>query len=178
MTIRFFMLHAHYRSTLDFSNEALQAAEKGLDRLMNAVETLDRLTPAAESTVDVGDLEGRYTEAMNDDLNSPVAIAALFDWTRTINQLHEGAQKISADDLARLQKLVHTIVFDVLGLRDEKAASSDDHLAPVMELVLELRKGAKEEKNWALSDKIRDGLAAAGIKVMDKKDGTSEWQLQ
>jgi cysteinyl-tRNA synthetase len=178
MTIRFFMLHAHYRSTLDFSNEALQAAEKGLDRLINAVETLDRLTPSVESTVDVGDLEGRYTEAMNDDLNSPVAIAALFDWTRTINQLHEGQQKISAADLERLQKLFHTIVFDILGLRNEKTATTNDQLAPVMELVLELRRGAKEEKNWALSDKIRDGLSAAGIKVMDKKDGTSEWQLQ
>jgi cysteinyl-tRNA synthetase len=145
---------------------------------MNAVETLDKLVAGAESTVDVGELEKRYTEAMNDDLNSPVAIAALFDWTRTINQLHEGTQKISADDLARLKKLFHAIVFDVLALRNEKAATTSDHLAPVMSLLLELRRGAKEEKNWALSDKIRDGLAAAGIKVMDKKDGTSEWQLQ
>jgi cysteinyl-tRNA synthetase len=180
MTIRFFMLQAHYRSTLDFSNEALQAAEKGLDRLMNAVDTLDKLVAGTESTVDVSDLENRYTEAMNDDLNSPVAIAALFDWTRTINQLHEGAQKISADDLAQLQKLVHTIVFDVLGLRNEKAGdgASAGHLALVVDFLLEMRAEAKATKDWATSDRIRDRLATAGIRVKDRKDAHSEWEIE
>jgi cysteinyl-tRNA synthetase len=180
MTIRFFMLQAHYRSTLDFSNEALQAAEKGLDRLMNAVETLDKLVASAESTVDMGDLERRYAEAMNDDLNSPVAIAALFDWTRTINQLHEGAQKISADDLARLQKLIHTIVFDVLGLCNEKAGdgAGAGHLAPVVDFLLEMRAEAKAAKDWATSDRIRNRLAEAGIRVKDRKDAPTEWEIE
>jgi cysteinyl-tRNA synthetase len=222
MTIRFFMLQAHYRSTLDFSNEALQAAEKGLERLMKAVETLDKivgLKPAecdavlspsvktdgnkinlgpresspeilpsaladgcAEGSLPEGfsptSFEARLREVMDDDLSSPLVIAALFDGVRAVNQLHDGTLAISESDLARLKKIFHTWVFDILGLRDEKASTANDHLAPVMELVLELRRGAKEEKNWALSDKIRDGLAAAGIKVMDKKDGSSEWQLQ
>lgn len=174
------MLQAHYRSTLDFSNEALQAAEKGLDRLMNAVETLDKLVASAESTVDMGDLERRYAEAMNDDLNSPVAIAALFDWTRTINQLHEGAQKISADDLARLQKLIHTIVFDVLGLCNEKAGdgAGAGHLAPVVDFLLEMRAEAKAAKDWATSDRIRNRLAEAGIRVKDRKDAPTEWEIE
>ncbi len=182
MTIRFFMLQAHYRSTLDFSNEALQAAEKGLDRLMKAVETLNKLgASAGKSTVDVGDLERRYTEAMNDDLNSPMVIAALFDWTRTINQLHDGSQKISSEDLARLKMLVNMIVFEVLGLRDEKAADTvggTDHLTPVVDLLLELRAEAKTNKDWPLSDRIRNRLADAGIKVKDQKDGPSEWTIE
>ncbi len=185
MTIRFFMLQAHYRSTLDFSNEALQAAEKGLERLLKAVETLDnyelRITDYEEGgdvVVDVDKLEARLTEAMDDDLGSPLAIAALFDWVRVINQIHDGTLKIGEQELAELRRIFNTWVFDILGLRDEKAAEADNRLAPVMDLVLELRKGAKEDKNWGLSDKIRDGLAAAGIKVMDKKDGTSEWLLQ
>jgi cysteinyl-tRNA synthetase len=180
MTIRFFMLQAHYRSTLDFSNEALQAAEKGLDRLMKAVETLDNIhifaydmpysnTPAA--------LESRLQDAMDDDLNSPIAISALFDWVRIINQWHDGLQIRSREDKEQLMAIFHRWVFDILGLADEKTAGADDHLSPVMDLVLEMRAQAKADKNWALSDKIRDGLAAAGIKVMDKKDGTSEWQV-
>jgi cysteinyl-tRNA synthetase len=181
MTIRFFMLQAHYRSTLDFSNEALQAAEKGLERLMKAIEVLDNInafSPTTSYSENPADLEIRLREAMDDDLNSPLAIAALFDWVRIINQWHDGLQIRSREDKEELKRIFHTWVFDILGLRDEKASAANDHLAPVMELVLELRRGAKTDKNWALSDKIRDGLAAAGIKVMDKKDGTSEWQLQ
>ena len=182
MTIRFFVLQAHYRSTLDFSNEALQAAEKGLDRLMKAVETLNKLGASAEkSTVDVGDLERRYTEAMNDDMNSPMAIAALFDWTRTINQLHDGSQVIAEEDLARLKMLVNMIVFEVLGLKDEKTAEScggEDRLTPVVDLLLELRAEAKAAKDWALGDRIRNRLADAGIKVKDQKDGPSEWTIE
>jgi cysteinyl-tRNA synthetase len=185
MTIRFFMLQAHYRSTLDFSNEALQAAEKGLDRLMKAVETINNYElkinnydSADTVQIDVVDLEKRLKEAMDDDLNSPLVVAALFDWVRVINSLHDGLMTISETDLTELKRIVNHWVFDILGLRDEKAATGDDRLYPVMELILELRKEAKDNKNWALSDKIRDGLTVAGIKVMDKKDGTSEWQLQ
>ncbi len=133
--------------------------------------------PAGLAT-DPSSLEVGLRESMDDDLNSSLAIASLFDWVRIINQWHEGSNAGSKEDLEQLRTIFHRWVFDILGLSDEKAAGADDHLAPVMNLVLELRKGAKEDKNWALSDKIRDGLAAAGIKVMDKKDGTSEWQLQ
>ncbi len=191
MTIRFFMLQAHYRSTLDFSNEALQAAEKGLERLMKAVETLGKLE--AESRLEAGvssssevssgeevavaELERRLEEAMDDDLGSPLAIAALFDWVRIINSLNDGTMTISQADLDRLRDIFHRWVFEILGLRDEREAGEDGHLAPVVEMLMGMRAAAKEQKDWALSDRIRDGLAAAGIKIMDKKDGESEWQV-
>ena len=176
MTIRFFILQAHYRSTLDFSNEALQGAQKGLERLMAAVRTLDKITPSAESTVDVADLETRYREAMDDDLNSPMVISALFDWVRVINQLHDGTQKITADGLAALRTLVRRIVFDVLGLADEKGDSAVDIVAPLVEMLLEVRTEAKANKDWATSDRIRDRLAEIGVTVKDRKDGT-DWSL-
>jgi cysteinyl-tRNA synthetase len=182
MTIRFFMLQAHYRSTLDFSNEALQAAEKGLDRLIKAVETLDRIAPSAATTAPPpAELETRLREAMDDDLSSPLAIAALFDAVRVINQLHDGALTISEADLAELKRIFHAWVFDILGLRDEKAAGAaggTDHLTPVVEMLLNMRADAKAAKDWALSDRIRDGLAAAGIRVKDRKDGASDWELE
>ena len=189
MTIRFFMLQAHYRSTLDFSNEALQAAEKGLDRLMRAVETLGKIKPVEDSddndntppfTPSIQGLENRLSKAMDDDLNTPMVIAELFNCVPAINGLHDGSAgaRIDSYHLDQLKTIFHRWVFDILGLRDEKTTTESNNLAPVMDLVLELRRDAKENKNWALSDKIRDGLAAAGIKVMDKKDGTSEWQLQ
>lgn len=174
MTIRFFILQAHYRSTLDFSNDALQAAEKGLERLMTAVETIDKIIPGEKSTVDVSDLESRYYNAMNDDLNSPMVISALFDWVRVINQLHDGAQTISTSDLEFLRGLVHRIVFDVLGLRNENASDSGDIVKPLVEMLLDMRSQAKAEKNWTLSDHIRDELARIGILVKDRKDGT-DW---
>ncbi|MDE5637520.1 MAG: cysteine--tRNA ligase, partial [Alistipes sp.] len=180
MTIRFFVLQAHYRSTLDFSNEALQAAEKGLDRLMKGVETLSKLTPSADSTVDVRDLASRCAEAMADDLNSPMVISALFDWVRIINQIAEGQQRISADDLAALRSTVSRYVFDVLGLRDEKAAGAaagKDYVSPLVEMLLDIRMQAKAAKDWATSDRIRDSLTAIGIRVKDRKDGC-DWELE
>lgn len=177
MTIRFFILQAHYRSTLDFSNEALQAAEKGLDRLMKGVETLGKITPSESSTVNVDDLQERYREAMNDDLNSPLAIAALFDWVRIINQLYEKQQSITAADLDRLRALVGTIVFEVLGLRDEKVQEANDLVTPLVELLLEMRTQAKAAKNWAESDRIRDRMTEMGIRVKDRKDGY-DWEIE
>ncbi len=185
MTIRFFMLQAHYRSTLDFSNEALQAAEKGLDRLMKAVETLDKIVPADSSSDDMKlwygqkGLEERLGELMDDDLNTPMVVAELFDWVRIINTLHDDdSWSISQIELASLREIFHRWVFDILGLRDEKAAGADDHLTPVMEMLLGMRAEAKAAKDWALSDKIRDGLAAAGIRVKDRKDAPSEWEIE
>lgn len=179
MTIRFFVLQAHYRSTLDFSNEALQAAEKGLDRLMKAVEALDKIKPSEQSTVDPAELETRCREALDDDLNSPMAISALFDWVRIINQLVEGQQRITAADLEKLREIVRRYVFDILGLRDEKAASAGgkDLVTPLVNMLLDLRQAAKTEKNWALSDKIRDELTAIGIRVKDRKDGC-DWEIE
>ena len=179
MTIRFFVLQAQYRSTLDFSNEALQAAEKGLDRLMKGVESLGKVKPAETSTIDPSELENRCRAAMDDDLNSPMAISALFDWVRIINQLVEGQQRITAADLEKLREIVRRYVFDILGLRDEKAASAGgkDLVTPLVNMLLDLRQTAKTEKNWALSDKIRDELTAIGIRVKDRKDGC-DWEIE
>ncbi len=177
MTIRFFVLQAHYRSTLDFSNEALQAAEKGLDRLMKGVETLGKIVPSAVSTVEVSDLENRFREAMDDDLNSPMVISALFDWVRQINQLRDGQQTITAPDLDRLRTLMHTIVSDVLGLRDEKGGEGRDLVAPLVEMLLDIRTEAKAARDWATSDRIRDRLTEIGIRVKDRKDGC-DWEIE
>lgn len=180
MTIRFFVLQAHYRSTLDFSNEALQAAEKGLDRLMKGFETLSKLRPAAVSTADPAELERRCAEAMADDLNSPMVISALFDWVRIVNQAAEGVQTFTEADLEKLRSLFARYAFDILGLRDEKAAgtaSGRDYITPLVEMLLDERLKARAAKDWAASDRIRDGLAAAGIRVKDRKDG-SDWELE
>ena len=180
MTIRFFVLQAHYRSTLDFSNEALQASEKGFDRLMKAVETLSKIKPSATSSVKPEELEVRCAEAMNDDLNSPMVISALFDWVRIINQLFEGDQTITAGDLESLKTMVNRYVFEILGLVDEKNAAGQggkDMISPLVTMLLDMRIDAKENKNWALSDQIRDKLIAIGIRVKDRKDGY-DWEIE
>jgi cysteinyl-tRNA synthetase len=176
MTVRFFILQAHYRSTLDFGNEALQAAEKGLQRLLAGVAAIDRIMPAAASTVRIDELEERFYDAMNDDLNTPIAISALFDWVRIINSLTEGNGTISADDLGQLRLVVHRLVFDILGLREEAAAASDGLVAPLIEMLLEMRLAARQRKDFAESDRIRDALARLGIAIKDRKDGT-DWTI-
>ncbi len=179
MTIRFFILQAHYRSTLDFSNEALQAAEKGLDRLMKGIEALGKVKPADRSTVDVADLAARCEAAMADDLNSPMVFSALFDWVRHFNSLAEGQQTITAEDLATLRATVNRWAFDILGLRDEKQAQTagGDMLTPLVNMLLDMRMEAKVAKNWALSDHIRDELTKIGIRVKDRKDGY-DWEIE
>ena len=179
MTIRFFVLQAHYRSTLDFSNEALQAAEKGLDRLMKGIESLGKIKPSATSSVSVADLEKRCAEAMADDLNSPMVISAMFDWVRTINSAVEGKETFTKEDLEALTATFHRYAFEVLGLKDEKSAAGADRdrVTPLVEMLLEERLKARAAKDWAASDRIRDGLAAAGIRVKDRKDGT-DWELE
>ena len=177
MTIRFFILQAQYRSTLDFSNEALQAAEKGYERLMKAVSTLKKIKPSEASSVDISGVEARCTAAMDDDLNSPMAISELFDCVRTINQIYDGKQTISAADLAELRRVVDLFVFDILGLRDDLAGDNSQMLSSVVDMILNIRMEAKNAKDWATSDKIRDGLAAIGIKVKDRKDGF-DWEAE
>ena len=177
MTIRFFILQAQYRSTLDFSNEALQAAEKGYERLMKAVSTLKKIKPSEASSVDISDVEARCTAAMDDDLNSPMVISELFDCVRTINQIYDGKQTISAADLAELRRVVDLFVFDILGLRDDLAGDNSQMLSSVVDMILNIRMEAKNAKDWATSDKIRDGRAAIGIKVKDRKDGF-DWEAE
>jgi cysteinyl-tRNA synthetase len=178
MTIRFFILQAHYRSTVDFSNEALQASEKGLSRLMEAVATLDQLPTAAQTTVEVQGLRAKCYEAMNDDLNSPIAISYLFDAVRAINSVLAGHETITAADLEELKSVFHLFLFDILGLRPEmqEAASNTEAYGKAIDMLLELRQQAKENKDWAMSDKIRNELTALGFEVKDTKEGAT-WKL-
>lgn len=178
MTIRFFTLQAHYRSTLDFSNEALQAAEKGLQRLMTAASTLGKLKASSTSTVDVGELEAGVYSALNDDLNSPIAISVLFDWVRIINSIYDGKEAISQADLDKLTSLFNSIVFEVLGLRDDSVAGDDKSklTAELINMLLSMRQEAKKNKDFATSDKIRDELNRLGVIVKDRKDGF-DWEI-
>ena len=176
MTIRFFILQAHYRSTLDFSNEALQAAEKGLGRLMQAWREVAGATGNADAaSQEVKAIMDAVEEALCDDLNTPIAIAHLFDAVKLIN-----GGKLSNDDKAALAKFFEEVVGGVLGLKDEEAGASgkaEKALEGVMQLVLENRKKVREEKNWAESDRIRDLLASYGITVKDTKEGAT-WTLE
>ncbi len=177
MTIRFFILQAQYRSTLDFSNEALQAAEKGYERLMKAMKTLSKLKASETSSVDISDIEPRCKAAMDDDLNSPIVISVLFDAVRMINQIYDGQQTISAADLEELRWVMHLYVFDILGLRDDLVGDNNRLLGQLIDTVLDIRMQAKQAKDWTTSDRIRDSLTALGIKVKDRKDGT-DWELE
>ncbi|HWZ36651.1 MAG TPA: cysteine--tRNA ligase [Mucilaginibacter sp.] len=171
MTVRFFILQAHYRSTLDFGNEAMEASDRGFKRLMNAVTLLDGLKTSPTSDVDVAHLQQKCYEAMNDDFNSPVLIAELFEATRIINSVHDGKMKIDAANLETLKNIIQIFVFDVLGLKNEQAANDD--LPKVMDLVVNLRNEAKQNRDYATSDKIRNGLQQIGFQLKDSKEGTN-----
>ncbi len=171
MTVRFFMLQAHYRSTLDFSNEALEASEKGLKRLLNAVALVSGLQSSVSSNCDIQSLKARAYAAMNDDFNSPILIAELFEAVKIINSIHDGKLSITASDLAELSQFVQQMVFEVLGLKNEQAAGDD--LTPLMEVLISLRNEAKAKQDYATSDKIRIALQHAGIQLKDGKEGTS-----
>lgn len=177
MSVKFFMLQTHYRSTLDFSNESLQASEKGFERLMNAMTTLKDLAPSPKSTVDIKTLQENCYTAMNDDFNTPVLIAHLFDGVRIINSIKDGKEMITTSDLDILKELYNEFVFDVLGLMEEKTSSGNDELtANLIELILEIRKEAKLKKDFPVSDKIRDELVKININIKDSKDETS-WKI-
>lgn len=171
MTVRFFMLQAHYRSTLDFSNEALEASEKGFRRLMNAIGLLDKLKASETSDIDILALKQRCYDAMNDDFNSPVAIAELFEAARMINSVNDGKASISADDLEALKSLMNDFIFNILGLREE--SSPTDDLGQLVEFIINLRLEARANKDYATSDRIRNGLQELGIQLKDSKDGTT-----
>lgn len=178
MAVRFFMMQTHYRSTLDFSNEALQASEKGYARLMSAIKTLDSLKASSSSTSNIQELKLKCYEAMNDDFNAPILVANLFEGARIINSVNDGKESITAEDLTSLKKLMHEFAFNVLGLRGENSSgTSDKALQGVMDIILEIRKEAKEKKDFALSDKLRDNLTKNKIVVKDTKDGVS-WSVE
>lgn len=183
MTIRFFILSAHYRGTVDFSNDALKAAQKGYDRLMKGIKDLARVQAAKGSQPEVQkfvkELRQRCYDAMNDDLQTPLVISALFEACHLVNQLVDHKAKISADDLKELGDTMRLFTFDLLGLKDDAAegnASREKAFGKVMEMVLRLRQQAKEAKDWATSDQIRDALNDAGFVINDTKDGTT-WSL-
>ena len=172
--VRFFNMQANYRSILDFSGEALEASEKGHAKLMEAVNFLDKIEAASSSTFDVQKWKADCYAAMNDDFNTPILISHLFEAVKTINQIKEEKASLSADDLADFKTTLNAFVFDVLGLMNESSeGNNSDKLSGVVEMLIQMRKQAREDKNWALSDEIRDKLLALGIHLKDGREGTS-----
>lgn len=179
MVIRFFILQAQYRSTVDFSNEALQAAEKALQKMLDIYRRLQNLLPAEKSTVEVPDFMTQAYEAMDDDLNTPIVIATLFEAGKIINSATDGNAKLNAEDLSKLRHLFDTMLVDLLGIKtgtDETGADIKPFEGAV-DLLMDIRKNAKEQKDWATSDLIRDKLSALGFNVKDTKQGV-EWSLK
>ena len=178
MTVRFFILQAHYRSPLDFSNEALQASEKGFQRLTKSIVTLEKLVPANASTVDIAALQAKCYEAMNDDLNSPILIAHLFDGARIINSANDKKENLTSDDIGLLRSMMHTFTFDILGLLPENDPQAGNQvISNLMNIILDLRRDARTNKDWATSDRLRDALAQAGVSIKDTKDGAT-WDIE
>lgn len=178
MTIRFFILQAHYRSTVDFSNDALMAAEKGLQRLMDGLANLNKIKPGTTSDIDTEALRQKCYAAMNDDLNSPILIAHLFDAVKAINSAVDGKISITDKDLLKLKTTMHLFVEEILGLLSEqKEESNSEVLNGVINLLLSLRQDAKNNKDWATSDKIRNKLTVLGVVVKDGKEGVT-WEIK
>ena len=181
MTIRFFILQAHYRSPVDFSNEALKASRKGLERLIDGLTQLDRVqaTPGGTLTADyAATLQQKCYDAMNDDFNTPIVISHLFEACHTVNQLADGKATVTAEGLDALRRVFNTFFSDILGLRTEQSGSGEREAAfgHAVDLLLQIRSQTKANKDWATSDKIRDELQALGFEVKDTKDGAT-WKL-
>lgn len=178
MTIRFFILQAHYRSTLDFSNEALQASEKGLDKLMQAYDAVGSLPTSKETTVNIQNIKQKCYEAINDDFNTPILIAHLFDFVKFINSVKAGIETISEESQNELKQTLTYFVRDILGLQSENTASDtkSDAYKGAIDLLLEIRQQVKQKKDYETADKIRDNLQKLGFTVKDGKDGF-EWTL-
>ena len=171
--VRFFNLQANYRSILDFSGEALQASEKGHTKLMEAVNFLDKIESGKISTFNVQEWEKSCYDAMNDDFNTPILIANLFEAVKVINHIKEQNASLTAPDLLAFKKALNGFVFDVLGLTNENSEANSEKINGVVELLIKLRKEARENKDWALSDQIRDELIVLGIQLKDGKEGTT-----
>lgn len=171
--VRFFNMQAHYRSILDFASDALEASEKGYYKLMEAVNSLDNLEAGKTSTFDVASWKKQCYAAMNDDFNTPILIAHLFEAVKVINQIKENKAHLNSEDLEIFKATINAFVFDVLGLTNETKQDSSDKIDGVVELLIKLRKEARDNKDWALSDQIRDELIALGIQLKDGREGTT-----
>lgn len=178
MTIRFFILQAHYRSTLDFSNEALLASEKGLNRLTEAYDKISDMPAGTESTEDIKALRKKCSEAMNDDLNTPVLISHLFEGVKIINSVYAGHSTLKKEDIGELKKIFELFLVEILGIKNEIKDSniSYEAFSKAIDILLELRMQAKANKDWTTSDRIRDELTDLGFEIKDTKDGF-EWRL-
>ena len=178
MTIRFFILMAHYRGTVDFSNNALQDAEKAMNRLMEAYKAIERIKAAESSSVNVQDFKTKCYAAMNDDLNTPILISHLFDAAKVINQAVDGKAALTEADITELKMLFDTFLFDIMGMKMESGNNSgrEEAYSKVVDMLLEQRSIAKANKDWATSDKIRNELTALGFEIKDTKDGAT-WRL-
>lgn len=171
---RFFMLQAHYRSVLDFSNDAIVGSEKGFNRLMEGMDLLEKLTTSSSSTLDISTWKKSCYEAMNDDFNTPILIANLFEGIRFVNLINDRKETIAENDLDELKATLKGFIFDVLGITDEQTTNDQsEKLEGVVNLMIQMRNEARANKDFALSDQIRDQLLAVGIQLKDGKDGTS-----
>jgi len=173
-TVRFCFLQAHYRSVLDISNDAMLAAEKGFNRLMEGITLLDKLTPSSNSTLAIEKWRKNCYDAMNDDFNTPILIANLFEGIKYINLVNDKKESLTTEDIELLKTTLYSFIFDVLGIKNEKSSSDNaDKLSGVISMLIEMRNEARANKNWSLSDEIRDRLATLGIELKDGKDGTN-----
>jgi len=171
---RFFMMQAHYSSVLDLSNDALLASEKGFNRLMEAINLLEKLEVSKESSINIQEWKQKCYDSMNDDFNTPVLIANLFEAVKFINLVNDKKEVINKEDLVVLSETIKVFTFDILGLKNNSEGNDNsDKLKGVVELLIQLRKEAKENKNYALSDEIRDKLLEKGIQLKDSRDGTT-----
>jgi cysteinyl-tRNA synthetase len=171
---RFFMQQAHYRSILDFSDDAIAAAEKGYNRLMEAMDNLKELTSNPASTLDIAIWKKSCYDAMSDDFNTPILISYLFEGVRFINLVNDGSATLTESDLADFTTTMHTFLYDVLGLKDEKSsADSHEKMEGLVNLLIGMRNEARANKDFAMSDQIRDQLVALGIQLKDGKEGTT-----
>jgi cysteinyl-tRNA synthetase len=179
MAIRFFILQAHYRSTLDFSNEALQASEKGYQRLMAGLELLGKIRPVSGGTLNPSELEAACADAMNDDLNTPMVIAHLFDGLKMIHQAYEAKEGFTEENLERMRRLYRSYLSDLLGLQEPSVAEEHHEalLNYLIQFVCDLRLEAKAAKDYAASDRIRNKLSELGVEIRDKKDGC-DWTIK
>ena len=173
MTLRFFLMQAHYRGTVDFSNEALSAAEKGYKRLCEAVKRSKKLSPSEKTEVDVRTWSEKFISVMNDDLNTPQAIAVLFEAVKWVNEIEAGRLAIDSENLELFKEQLHSYFFEILGFKLEEDNENSEKLDGLMELLLEIRKEAKERKDYGTADLIRNQLNQLGIEIMDGKEGSS-----
>jgi cysteinyl-tRNA synthetase len=171
--VRFFNMQANYRSILDFSNDALEASEKGCYKLLESLKTVNNLPTKNNSSVDIISWKQRCYDAMNDDFNTPVLISCLFEGVKIINQIKEEKESITDEQLLLLKNTMNSFVYDVLGLQDDVNKENSDKIDGVVSLLIKLRKEARENRDWALSDQIRDELLAMGIQLKDGREGTS-----